>query len=317
LNPVANIAGGDAGPGGYSQGGAYTGSVTTNVNCTFSGNVAGGGAGGHGGNSTIAPGGKGGSGSDGNAGGAIFDYEGAFICCTIVSNSAFAGAAGPGGSGLPNGPNGTPPGKGSAGGVSAYIYAGCANLMFDTILADNYADTSYSNYYCAWTDEGYNFVGSTDYLECAFAPTTQIGTIPAPIHSQLAPLAQNGGGLPTHKATLAGPVIDKGYSFGVTTDERGAPRPYSFGYPRPPGGDGADIGAFERASTDLGQGVNSNNIVLTWAAYYGDFVVQYTTNLQGTSNWNYLRATPVQIGSQLVVTNPMTNALMFYRLASP
>jgi hypothetical protein len=310
--------GGNGGPGGnYSCGGAfYSTSFTTNVNCTFSGNSVSGGGGGNGGTNTMAIGGAGGLGGTLNDGGAIQNYAGAFLGCTIVSNSAFAGAGGLGGNGTPAGPNGTP-GQATAGGVYAYIYAGCINLMFDTILADNYADTSCSNYYAAWMDEGYNFVGSTDYLGCAFGPTSQVGNVPAPIHPQLGALAQNGGGLPTHKTTLTGPVIDQGFSFGLTTDERGAPRPYSFGLPRPPGGDGSDIGAFERGSTDLGGYQSNTNMILTWPSYYGDFTLQSATNLQGTINWSYMSVMPVLVGTQLMVINPITNSMMFYRLISP
>jgi hypothetical protein len=316
FNPSVAVAGGAGGSGGTSAGGAFTGNFTTNVNCTFSGNMTGGGAGGKGGNSTIAVGGTGGPGGLGNDGGAINNYAGAFFSCTIVSNSAFAGAAGPGGSGAPPGPNGAP-GQASAGGVYAYIFGGCINLIFNSILADNYADTSYSNYYATWTDEGYNFIGSEDYLpDCGFGPTSRIGTIVAPIHPHLGPLAQNGGGVPTHATTLTCPVTDQGNNyFGmITTDERGAPRPYSWGLPRPPGGDGSDIGAFELGNSGLGMGTASNNVVLSWPAYYGDFALQSTISLQGSNNWNYLSATPLQVGSQLVVTNPMTNAMMFYRL---
>jgi hypothetical protein len=313
LNPAFHVVGGTGGPGSTSEGGAFTGSLSTNVNCTFSENAIGGGAGGNGGNSTIAAGGAGGDGGA-TAGGAINNYAGAFLSCTIVSNSAFAGAAGPGGSGAPPGANGAP-GDGQAGGVYAYIYAGCINLIANSILADNYADTSYSNYYATWTDEGYNFIGSEDYLpDCGFGPTSRIGTIVAPIHPHPGPLAQNGGGLPTHATTLTSPVTDQGYSFGLTTDERGAPRPYVLGLTEPAGGDGSDVGAFELGKADLGMSKASNNLVLSWPAYYGDFSLQFATSLQGSNSWSYLSASPVQVGSQLVVTNPMTNSMMFYRL---
>ena len=136
-----------------------------------------------------------------------------------------------------------------------------------------------------------------------------------PIHPQLGPLAQNGGGLPTHATTLTSPVTDQGYSFGLTTDERGAPRPYVFAsIPKPPGGDGSDIGAFELGSSDLGLDVVSNDAVLSWPAYYGDFTLQSATNLQGSNYWSDVSDTPVVVGSQLVVTNPATNSLTFYRL---
>jgi hypothetical protein len=313
-----SISAGQGGIGGTGEGGAVSGYRPDNTNCTFSANTVTGGAGGMGGScipGSVGPGGAGGAGAHGE-GGAINVFVCHLMSSTIVSNSAFAGAGGLGGNGSPSGANGAL-GPGDAGGVKAYISGFCLNIIANTILADNYADTVYTNYLAEWTDLGYNFIGSEDYPSCGFGPLSQVGVVAAPIHPQLGPLAQNGGGLPTHKTTLAGPVIDKGYSFGLTTDERGAPRPYSFGLPWAPGGDGSDIGAFERASTDLGMSQTNHNAVLSWPAYYGDFVLQSTTNLLGTNNWSFVSVLPMQVGTNLTVTDPMTNALMFYRLISP
>ena len=57
-------------------------------------------------------------------------------------------------------------------------------------------------------------------------------------------------------------MTDQGYSFGSTTDERGAPRPYDFISIPTPGGDGSDIGAFELGSSDLGLDV----VRTTWCS---------------------------------------------------
>jgi hypothetical protein len=59
-------------------------------------------------------------------------------------------------------------------------------------------------------------------------------------------LRDNGGPTPTH-ALLAGSIaIDRGNSFGATTDQRGLPRPADFpAISNKEGGDGSDIGAFE------------------------------------------------------------------------
>lgn len=307
--------GGTGGSGGGPAGGALSGFLNVDINCTFSGNSVSGGAGGNGGASLAGAGGAGGQGNQGNDGGAINGFT-SLTSCTVVSNSAFAGAGGLGGSGSPPGADGAS-GIGLAGGVFGETFS-CFNTIGNTILADNYADTSYSNYYSAWTDDGYNFIGSADVIVCPFGPTTVIGSVPAPIHPRLGPLAQNGSGLPTHSPwPIVNPmIVDQGNSLGLTTDERGAPRPYHLGLPIPPGGDGSDIGAFELGSSDLGMGISKTNVVLSWPAWYGDLMVQSATSLQG-SNWNYLSVTPYQVGSQLVVTNPMTNAMMFYRLISP
>jgi hypothetical protein len=59
-------------------------------------------------------------------------------------------------------------------------------------------------------------------------------------------LRDNGGPSPTH-ALLSGSIaIDRGSSFGATTDQRGLPRPSDFpAISNKEGGDGSDIGAFE------------------------------------------------------------------------
>src|SRR5207248_11043125 len=59
-------------------------------------------------------------------------------------------------------------------------------------------------------------------------------------------LALNAGTTPTHALGLSSPAIDKGKSFGLTTDQRGAVRPSDFpGIAPAVGGDNSDIGAFE------------------------------------------------------------------------
>lgn len=314
----ARVAGGYGGGGGDSLGGVLgLGKYCFVYNCTFSGNTAAGGNGGQGGGNgpsvAAGPGGNGGGGGNGQ-GGAIAVAFSYYYCSTIVSNSAFAGVGGSGGTGLPPGANGTS-GSGEGGAIYQYIIA-CAEPIGNTILADNYADTIYTNYLATFEDEGFNFIGSDDYPLCPWISSTQAGTVASPIHPKLAPLAQNGGGLPTHATTLASPVTDKGYSFGLSTDERGAPRPYLWGIAEPTGGDGSDIGAYELGSATLASAMsgNGNGLALSWPAYYGDFTLQSATTLQGTNNWSDAPVTPVLVGNQLVVTNRPANSITFYRL---
>jgi hypothetical protein len=66
----------------------------------------------------------------------------------------------------------------------------------------------------------------------------------------LGPLADNGGPTQTHALPAGSPAVDKGASFGATTDQRGSPRPSNFADIDNPG-NGSDIGAFElRAPPD-------------------------------------------------------------------
>ena len=77
------------------------------------------------------------------------------------------------------------------------------------------------------------------------------------IDPQLRALARNGGPTETHALRITSPALDKGKrdavpGFAVSTDQRGAARP--FDQPRAtiaPYGDGSDIGAFEKGPPDL------------------------------------------------------------------
>ena len=59
----------------------------------------------------------------------------------------------------------------------------------------------------------------------------------------LGPLQDNGGPTKTHALLPGSPAMDKGYSSGSVTDQRGFTRPV--GIANVKGGDGSDIGAFE------------------------------------------------------------------------
>jgi predicted outer membrane repeat protein len=87
--------------------------------------------------------------------------------------------------------------------------------------------------------QGYNVA---DDASCHLdEPTDQSG-----VDALLWPLADNGGPTETMLPASASPAIDHGTSSGLTTDQRGRPRPQDLlGVPNAAGGDGADIGAVE------------------------------------------------------------------------
>ncbi len=58
------------------------------------------------------------------------------------------------------------------------------------------------------------------------------------------------------------------------------------------------------------------NIVLTWAANPTGYALECSTNLAST-NWNPVLPLPAVVGSQNVVTNSITNGVVFYRLHQP
>jgi hypothetical protein len=73
------------------------------------------------------------------------------------------------------------------------------------------------------------------------------GTIdgsPLKADPRLGPLRDNGGPTATMAPATGSPAIDAGAAFGLTADQRGAPRPSDFGAIAN-AGDGTDIGAFE------------------------------------------------------------------------
>ena len=106
----------------------------------------------------------------------------------------------------------------------------------------------------------------------------QVGTPASPIDPRLEPLANNGGTTQTHALMPDSPAIDKGSSFGLTTDQRGLTRPAeNLSITNAMGGDGSDIGAFEvqlaptaasvsvggRVTTASGRGISRAVITLT------------------------------------------------------
>jgi hypothetical protein len=74
------------------------------------------------------------------------------------------------------------------------------------------------------------------------------------------------------------------------------------------------MGAFELGSPDLGAGVSSNTVVISWPAAYGDFVLQSSSNLQGPGSWSVVPTPRILVSNLFMVTNPITNGSMFYRL---
>lgn len=66
-------------------------------------------------------------------------------------------------------------------------------------------------------------------------------------NAELGPLTNNGGPTETHAITATSPAADKGHSDALTTDQRGLTRPADDpAVANAAGGNGADIGAFER-----------------------------------------------------------------------
>jgi CSLREA domain-containing protein len=116
--------------------------------------------------------------------------------------------------------------------------SGTNTTLKNTIVANNLgANNLPSGEDCSGTitNGGYNLDSGTS---CGF--TTQNNSLSStdPI---LGPLADNGGPTKTHALLEGSPAIDKGNSFGATTDQRGVARPQ---------GAAPDIGSFELEKPD-------------------------------------------------------------------
>jgi hypothetical protein len=244
---------GSGGTGGAGLGaGIYNAGTLGLTNCTFSGNAATGGTGGAGSFGSNQSGGPGVAGS----GGGIYNVGTlGLTACTLSGNSATGGTGGTGGSGGGNGGSG---GNGTGGGL---VQASGSVTVRNTIIAGNTSaggaggaglssgspgTAAGPDVSGAVTTSGYDLIGKTDG-STGWGASDLTGTIAAPLNPGLGPLANNGGSTPTMALGVASPGTDKGNSFGLTTDQRGQPRPFDNpNIANASGGDGSDIGAFER-----------------------------------------------------------------------
>ena len=224
-----------SGSGGAGRGGAVFNDTSGSLfitNCTFNGNVALGGNGGSGGPS-------GGNGGNGDSG-AIYNLGALTIkSATISGNSGGGGAAG---TGTVNGVAGA-----GSGGIRV---AGGTIAIANTIVAGNVGNNGGAqDVGGAFSSSGYNLVGIGDFSSGFSATGDQVGTTAAPINPLLGPLQSNGGNTSTMLPQTGSPALDRGFSFGLTSDQRGRSRPFDDpAIPNASGGDGSDIGAVEIGS---------------------------------------------------------------------
>src|SRR4030095_8596622 len=190
--------------------------------------------------------------------------------------------------------------------------SGAASLG-NTILGGN---TAGSGPDCSGTldSSDYNLIQNT-------SDTTITGTTTQNITGQnplLGVLRDNGDATLTMAVPLNSPVLDRGKKFGLTTDQRGAPRPFDFpSVVNASGGDGSDIGAFEFGRPLLSiQNGGGASAVLSWPFYYGDFSAQSTTNLLSSNSWVAVAGTPVMSGNKFFQTNSPISTNRFFRLES-
>jgi CSLREA domain-containing protein len=246
-------------PGGTGAGIFNDHSTLTVSNCTVTGNSAQSAGGGifndGGGLTVIASTLSGNSGTDVlvSPGGAIFNNGGAAaIINSTVSGNSVAGSLVGGGGGIYNAGATLMVTASTFSGNSAASGGGIFNSgangtveIGDTILkAGSGVNIVNDSSGGPITSDGYNLSSddSSSYLNQA---TDQNSTDP-----MLGPLAYYGGPTPTHILKTGSPAINKGKNLsGATTDQRGFAR--TVGTAAVTGGDGTDIGAFERQPSDI------------------------------------------------------------------
>jgi fibronectin-binding autotransporter adhesin len=202
----------------------------------------------------------------GYGGGVYFDYS---AHATVQNSTVYGNSADRAGGGLyhygrPNGPglavlsttithNSSADRGGGIASAGNPVYG--QPVIRSTIISGNSApvgaDLSGSGpSYDGSIDAALSLIGSID-------PTTSVGTQLTGSDiigqdPQLGPLQDNGGSTETQKPAVTSPVIDKGAAFGLTSDQRGQPRPFEVPViQKPTAGDGADIGAVELQASDM------------------------------------------------------------------
>jgi CSLREA domain-containing protein len=155
----------------------------------------------------------------------------------------------------------------TAGGNGGGIFTFAALDIGSTIVAGNSAASRPEIWVSSGTfvSSGFNLIGdsagdstNTGNL-ISYQTTDVIDTNP-----QLEPLALYAGTVPTHALGVspASPAFDKGNSFGLVTDQRGFNRTFDDpAIANAVGGDGTDIGAFERLSPSAAKVSISGRVV--------------------------------------------------------
>lgn len=135
---------------------------------------------------------------------------------------------------------------GSGGGIFNNGNNGASVRARNTLVALNRA-ASGRDVSGALTSDDFNLIGNgsgATITPARFAD--QIGSDASPVDPRIGFLQDNGGPTPTYELLAGSPAIDQGHSSGSATDQRGLTRPVDRSdIANAPGGDGADIGAFE------------------------------------------------------------------------
>lgn len=171
----------------------------------------------------------------------------------------------------------------------------------------------------AFTSQGYNLIGNAGTAFGFGATGDQVGSSSfagnkansleqtAVINPLIEPLGMYGGTVPTHRLQTNSPAIDKGNSFGITTDQRGSLRPSDI-QSIPNLVDGADIGAYEFQAAPTAAMVSVSGRVLTPEGYGLRNAVVTLTDQSGnsrtviTSSFGYYSLAEVEAGESYIIS---------------
>ncbi|MCZ7640007.1 MAG: right-handed parallel beta-helix repeat-containing protein [Verrucomicrobia bacterium] len=116
----------------------------------------------------------------------------------------------------------------------------------NSIIAGNAGVAGVGECFGSFLSLGYNLIGTAGLSTGWGATGDQVGTVANPLDPKLGPLQDNGGPTPTMAPLPGSKAIDQGRRNGLSTDQRGRPRPKNFpSIPDANYGDGSDIGAVE------------------------------------------------------------------------
>lgn len=150
------------------------------------------------------------------AGGGITTFEAKLTGTTVTGNSATS----------------------SGGAFGANLDAFMTTVVRDTIVSNPLGDAASCN--GDTVSGGFNL---DEDDSCGLGKSSDLVGVAAGLDPVL---KDNGGPTPTHALLEGSIAIDRGNSFGASTDQRGLPRPADFpAISNKEGGDGSDIGAFE------------------------------------------------------------------------
>jgi hypothetical protein len=177
-----------------------------------------------------------------NYGGGIFNYSLGSVTltnCTVASNSASydGGLYSEGTVAARNCTFAYNSASVNNGGV---VSAGGSFDLAGSLVASNTAVVA-PDVYGPFDSGGYNLIGNTNSSSGFGAPNDQLN-----VAALIGPLGDYGGPTPTIALRAGSPAIDKGNSFGSSTDQRGFARTIDdSSVSNANGGDGTDIGAYE------------------------------------------------------------------------